>query len=419
MTIDWIKDKIKRFWHWFLVVVFGFTIAYGGVVIDDSSLRVPINIGTDTATTVRASRIIDFQERGNTIKIAFYTDEVPTLHDGEDLSRREPHKWVQTSGISNGGYELGVPFIDEEGNKVVNEYHNISSNARWRHSIGSRDLEDWRIINYATTTRADFERSIAAPVVSVRRTLFKEWAFLGTKTALAQEFTSDPDPETDSFDGKCNDNSTTSWDDTRNITTSCTSPVDTGNLRGGAHNDSGTSWTIERSILLFDTSSLSGTVSSSSLQFFVSALLNGDDDAQAYVGVGTSSPAIKTAMANTDYDEVHHIQNATVAILSNIHFLSGISTSATTTIDIAASTTALIIATGADTFKDCPDGTAVAGLTCLSLFEGHDFEDSEPTANATPNRFQTNSSEEANPPILEVVMVVAAATGFQNVIIIQ
>ena len=59
---------------------------------------VPINIGTEQAINIQATRIFDFQVRAEYVKFAYWTDEIPTIHDGEDISRRLPHSWVKTIG---------------------------------------------------------------------------------------------------------------------------------------------------------------------------------------------------------------------------------------------------------------------------------------------------------------------------------
>lgn len=152
-------------------------------------------------------------------------------------------------------------------------------------------------------------------------------------------------------------------------------------------------WRIARTFILFDTSSLSGTVTAATLSVYVSGVTDGDADAQGYVGMVQSSPAATNTLATTDFNDCGAVDNPTQGA---------------TAIDLGSFTTSayndfVFNSTGL-TWID------IDGITKLGLREGHDIEDAEPTAgNSITMSFadQTGTSED---PKLVVTYTVPTKT---------
>lgn len=114
----------------------------------------------------------------------------------------------------------------------------------------------------------------------------------------------DPDTETTSVDG---------WSDSSNGSWSTAHGAATGDIA----NDSSTTlnahvftiasvFTIRRSFLLFDTSAISdaSTISAGVLSIYPTTVVDGDNDANAYMAIVTSTPASNTAITTADYDQL-------------------------------------------------------------------------------------------------------------------
>lgn len=194
----------------------------------------------------------------------------------------------------------------------------------------------------------------------------------------------DPDPETTTVDGYIQNFTSTSWDTVHDATSGTA-----GDSNGALFIESGklgaAEILIRRSIVLFDTSSITDTdtIDAVTLDVYPTDLPNGDNDGDDFIAVVTSTPASNTAVANGDYDQVGDaVDNPTEQHdVGERKDLTSMSTGAYTAFTFNATGRGNIDKTGVSKF---------------GLREGHDIIDSPYAgANSSRNRLQCSSADNA------------------------
>ena len=115
----------------------------------------------------------------------------------------------------------------------------------------------------------------------------------------------DADAESTSFDGYVLDDNATWATAQGSSTADGNDDSDTTLVLGARHN--GSLYRISRAIVLFDTSfiaSSNATVDAATLSLWFTTKNDGDNDAQAYFSIVSSTPASNTGISNNDYDQV-------------------------------------------------------------------------------------------------------------------
>lgn len=123
---------------------------------------------------------------------------------------------------------------------------------------------------------------------------------------------------------------------------------------------------IYRAFLPFNTSTIPATaaITGASLNVYVTAKYDGDNDTEAYMTVVRTSQATHTTLVTADYDNITTTEGIDSGERKDI---TGISTSAYLTFTLNATGIGWIAKSGIS--SNC---SATAGITCLGLREGHD-----------------------------------------------
>ena len=252
----------------------------------------------------------------NTIKYAYLGRDVSTV-EGEDVIRRTPSS--QTFILEQ---------FENEGGKPMEKLKTVFT-------AGPQYFKDetgWRQIEYATTTQEIFSKSDAISHIKRRelaeRVLHK---LFGIKPVFAavSTFYPNPDVEITSVDGDIYSVSTgnalglDAWNNARsgagtinvydatvtNAVEARISIVPRTGLYIGV---------IDRSFLLFDTSSLTAgaTISSATLSIYITSITNGHNSGNDSLNIITTTPASNTALAAGDWGSVGSVLQASAVDLS-------------------------------------------------------------------------------------------------------
>lgn len=149
------------------------------------------------------------------------------------------------------------------------------------------------------------------------------------------------------------------------------------------------SCSISRLFLPFDTSSIpaNATINSASLTVHISqGVTNGVNNGLDYITVVQTSQANHTTLVAADFDNVGGTEGIAVGQRKDLTGLA-----------VGAQTFALN-ATGLSWIKKAGEASAcsaTAGITCLGLREGHDFQNSQIAESATGNGMSIYTSEQA------------------------
>lgn len=286
------------------------------------------------------------------VKYAYLKDEVPP-EDKEDITRRTPVSQTE------------VLEVTQEGNERIEK---VKTTFFAKPQFYESDNNEWRQIEYATTTPEAFSMSGAIPHIKKRE--FVEWLLPGKPVfALTSTFYPNPNVETVSVDG---------WVsyDSFSLGNSSYDSGTTINVESDATYFDGTDCFcymkyFSRGVLLFDTSSLtaSAEVTGATLSIYVTARNNSDNDGSDYIGVFTSNPSSNTALVGSDYSSV------------------GGTNFASPSPDI----TALTLNTYTNINLNSSGLISTTGITKLALKEGHNA--GALIANGTVNSITVSSAE--------------------------
>ena len=176
----------------------------------------------------------------------------------------------------------------------------------------------------------------------------------------------------------------------------------------GAFDDLENIWscdaTIDRGFLPFDTSSISSgaSISSATLNVYVTAKNNGSNDGSDYITVIETSQATHSSLASGDFDNVGTTEGVDAGQRKDI---TSISTSAYLVFTLNATGLGFINISGVD----APCSTT-NGISCIGLREGHDFSGTSVTLNTSSS--VTFSSADATgttqDPYLSITYTVSA-----------
>lgn len=183
----------------------------------------------------------------------------------------------------------------------------------------------------------------------------------------------------------------TAWSVARDDTTGGASYVSTAAIVSSSQSEdlelSACFATINRMFLPFDTSSISpsATISAASLNVYVYATTDEDNDSQGYVTVIRTAQATHTSLSNTDYNDVGSTEGIDSGQRKDI-----------TSITINAYLSFTLNATGLGWIAKSGDSSncsGTAGVSCFGLREGHDFTGASINVN-TANQVDVYTSEQ-------------------------
>ena len=324
----------------------------------------------------------------NEIKYAYLAGEVSPILD-EDVARRTPTS--QTVVLET--------FKDEAGKTLEKLKTTFTTDPQFFEDNGI-----WKQIEYATTTQEIF--SMSGAITNIKKREFVERGMhelLGIKPVFAAVSTFYPNAsvETTSVDGHLqsistgNSLSSDAWNNARTgaspgvvaatvtnaIQTRITIVPRTGNYIGE----------IDRSFLLYDTSSLTvnATISSATLSIYITLKNNTNNSGNDTLNIITTTPASSTALATGDWGNVGSTLQASAVDLSIL----------TTT----AYNSFSLNSTGLGNISK-------TGVTKFGLRMGEDINNVQP-ADDTQNSVTYSAAEEAGTsqdPKLEVTYTVAS-----------
>lgn len=166
-----------------------------------------------------------------------------------------------------------------------------------------------------------------------------------------------------------------SWDTAHDATAgTAASTTDANAFVGvGAVDIKGVTYDIYRMFLPFNTASVPATamITAATLNVYVDAVSNGDNDGADYLTVVQTSQATHTTLATGDFDQAGAINNPTEGVDSGQRKdMTSISTSAYLTFTLNATGRSWIKGSGVD--APC---SATNGISCFGIREGHDTTD--------------------------------------------
>lgn len=171
----------------------------------------------------------------------------------------------------------------------------------------------------------------------------------------------------------------------------------TGTLARASADDGGggVNFTIFRSFILFDTSSIGATnsVSAANVQIWITTVTDTLNDGHDYINVmGNATPASNTTLGTADYNK-----EGTTKMSSDKDY-TGLATGAYTTFTMNATGLANI---------------SLTSITKWGVQEGHDIDNSSPGASGGNNQVNFNTADQtgtSNDPVLTATYAAAGAT---------
>jgi hypothetical protein len=159
----------------------------------------------------------------------------------------------------------------------------------------------------------------------------------------------------------------------------------------------------------FDTSSISSgsTITAASLNVYVTAKVNNNNDGTDYATVVRTSQTTHSILQGGDYDLIGTAEGVDSGQRKDI---TSITTSAYLVFTINATGQGWIAKSG-----QASNCSATTGITCLGVREGHDNTGSEPASNATGNSVTFSTSENTGTtqdPYLSVTYTPASSNTF-------
>lgn len=247
---------------------------------------------------------------------------------------------------------------------------------------------EWHQVEYATTTQGAWDARLR-PLAERLQELFVATAHAVTDTIYSE-----------AGDGYVSAIASL-WSTVHDATTGTASPTaatsDVGGVVTRAEVTCGddpfpppiynNSFSIMRLFLPFDTSSISAsaTVSAATLNVYVTAKVNTDNDGTDYIGVIRTSQATHTTLANGDYDNAGAVDNPTQGA-SNVD-IGSISASAYQTFTLDSTGLGWIAKNG-----EASQCSATNGVSCFGLREGHDITDVAIVTPSNPDLCDSSSS---------------------------
>jgi hypothetical protein len=210
-------------------------------------------------------------------------------------------------------------------------------------------------------------------------------------TALSLITYPDADPETTSVDGYISKDGS-SWATTRDAAIGDAAFGSSTFLQITTDRTGGHDYAISRAFVLFDTSSLgdSDTITDATLDLYVTAITNADDDGNDYLSLVSSAPASNTALITSDYNDVGSTE------YGNVPDIGSLTTSAYNTLTLTEA--------GRDTISK-------TGVSKFALREGHDFNNSAPGGENTVTAYSADRTGTAEDPKLTITYTSAVSAG--------
>ncbi len=390
---NWIADKWSRFKKWIVFGMLGIGVVVAAPLIFSPPEKI---LESEIIRDVRMEEVetptstkIEAIDHGEIVKYKYISDtEVPATMDGkltEDVSKRTNNlkfflKTTEKISLTK-VKKTWIVRVDLDDNKI------------------RKSGNKWYKVKEATTTLEFWSEHIH---VSWLRRIFG-------KTALADidTITSGSGDGMVSGGGPGND-----WDAAHDaaVGNSVRNNSATSIYANTNAADKPSEMTFYRAFLPFNTSGIASgvTISSTTLYVYVNNRTDGDNDANAYIGIVETDQPDHTALTTADYNNCGAIDNPDEG---GQHDLTTIVTSAFNSWRLDATGFAMIKVSGE--VSTCGTDTSLTGWTCLGLREGHDIKDDEAgMANGAVNRIYGHDSDfGANDPYLTIEYSVVAPVG--------
>lgn len=343
--------------------------------------------------------IIDFEQYEDAVVYSYLGDKLPEkIVPDEVPEMRTPNSYTRQVAVA----------VDAAGAK----HPTLQTIVYTQPTYAQNTNGDWYIIEHATTTQEAWDQRLV-PFAHRLRELIVHTAYADTFYAGAG----------DGYAARSGGsvNPTTAWNNAHDNAsgTSAQPSLTTTSAQSYLEEDGGTyTANMFRAALPFDTSAIcsSGSVTAATLSIYVTSKQDGDNDAQAYITVSTSTTASNTTLVVGDYSKMG--LPSTSAITTEVistgerKDITGISSSAYLTFTLNAAGLTAVKVSGAS--STC--GSSLTGWTCLAVREGHDAEDSKidtpPAATAYIDSIVFSTSEEtgtSQDPYLSVTYTGCAA----------
>lgn len=356
--------------------------------------------------TIPEERVVDFVEHGDIVRFAYFSDAIPPVYEDENLKKRTNNSWVRDKGVGKHGITLGKESRLNGEHVVYNEY-NIFSQGAWVKSGNPKDPNNWRELEYATSTKTNFDRTNARERVALYR-LGGQKAFndglsllsvIFGRYAWADTFSPDEGTGATTVDSRMRHSSNSSWDDVHDAAaaTGDVLPTNMTDRVTAQEDSSSTKWIIDRTIETYDLSAFAGPATAATLDLWPTSITNGDDDGLDYIQIVQSAPASDNDVIGDDFDTL-----GTTAFATGLD-LGSLSTGQYNTWTFNATGLAYLNGQAGD-------------IARIGLREGHDFEDTS-IAGDTLNDFQISSADTAGStqdPVLTLTAAAGGDTGFQT-----
>lgn len=306
------------------------------------------------------------------VKYAYMNEEVP-VEEWEDLGRRTPNSQSELLEVT------------QEGNKRTEKVKIVFYAKPQFYDTGDNQ---WRQIEYATTTSEVFSMSGAIPHIKKRE--FVEWLLPGKPVfAAVSTFYPNPDVETTSVDGYVVADGG-SWASVRGAATGSTVNSSSPNFTISVYSiDTGPPYyiiasSVTRAFFLFDTSTLPdlAIISDATLSLYATSKSINDNDGDDTANIVTSTPATNTNLVLADYNQTGTVLQAPAKDISS---------------NVTLSTYNAFV------FNSTGIGNvSLTGVSKFALREGHDLINSVPLASNDAAFSSAEASGTSQDPKLEV-----------------
>lgn len=317
--------------------------------------------------------IIDFMVEedifGSVVKYSYKGEKLPDeLVEDEVIEMRTESSFTKLTDILNEGTK------DEE---LVLDLVSYTQRAFFN------DEGEWYYVEYDTALRSIFDEATKQGFIS---RIFSNVVYAATNTSYSAV-----------GDGHVYGTSLTSWADARSLGTGIDYTNTVALSQSYYHVTDGgkgdfTSWSITRTFLPFDTSSISAdaTISAATLNTYIIIVWDTDVDEYDYITVVQTSQASHSSLVTADYDNIVTTEGIATGQRKD---LATISTSTYLIFTLNSTGLGWIAKSGAS--SDC---SSTNGISCFGLREGHDNVGpsiATPAAGGThTNGIQISTSEE-------------------------
>lgn len=341
--------------------------------------------------TLKDRTIVDFGiSADGTVSYSYLAQDVPELLDEAEVPElRTESSYTKLVGVSEGEEPL-----------YTLEAKIYSQPAYAQDADGT-----WRYLEYATTTQEAFRNRDMNIWTALREVLVRT-AYADTASPFSEAgdgYVSGAGSGVNATESTCLNNA---WSSVFGSTADSTGA--TMVVSGTISDFNEPPWqcdaSVDRSFIPFDTSAMPGgsSVTAATLNVYVTATVNGDNDGTDYVTVQRTSQATHTTLVAADYDNM----SGEGIDSGERKDITSISTSAYLVFTLNATGMGWIIGSG-----QASNCSAITGISCFGIVEGHDFTGSR-IGTLLTNSVSMRTSEQTGTtqdPYLSVTYTIAAS----------